>query len=354
MNKLWRVVDAEYNRVSEGLRVLEDLARFYWETDTLTARLKALRSRLAGLTAKFRAECIRNRDAAGDIGLEISRKLRLDSRNGVGELAGANFKRVQEGLRSLEEHLKTLDDYPAAKEMEQLRFQTYTLEKDLHDLLGRNRLIRFWDNGLYGITAAEYSLGRSGPEVVRQMLTAGIKIIQYREKKLKAAEQYRECLEIRKLTSDFGACFIVNDHIDLALAVRADGVHIGQEDLPVEVVRRLTGGTMLIGVSTHSPEQADAAVQAGADYIGVGPIFATATKEDVCPPVSLDYLDYVVARHRIPHVAIGGIKQSNLAEVVRHGARCVAMVTEIVGAPDIGAKIRALQDEMKYAKERIQ
>jgi thiamine-phosphate pyrophosphorylase len=218
----------------------------------------------------------------------------------------------------------------------------------------RARMIRLWDSGLYGITAAEYSLGRSNPEVVRQMLAAGIKIIQYREKKRKAADQYRECLEIRKLTADYGACFIVNDHIDLALAVRADGVHIGQEDLPLEVVRRLTGGRMLIGVSTHSPEQADAAVRAGADYIGAGPIFATATKENVGPPVSLEYLDYVVARHRIPHVAIGGIKQSNLAEVIRHGARCVAMVTEIVGAPDIGTKIKALADEINFAKERIQ
>jgi thiamine-phosphate pyrophosphorylase len=208
------------------------------------------------------------------------------------------------------------------------------------------------ETALYGITAAAYSLGRSNVEVVRQMLAAGIKIIQYREKEAPKGQQYWECREIRRLTRDYGACFIVNDHLDLALAVAADGVHLGQDDLSVALARRVAGERILIGLSTHSPGQAQAAVQAGVDYIGVGPIFKTDTKKDVCDPVGTGYLDYIVANYpNFTHVAIGGIKESNVAELVRHGARCVALVSEIVGAVDLDAKIRAVRAEIEKAKE---
>jgi thiamine-phosphate pyrophosphorylase len=163
-------------------------------------------------------------------------------------------------------------------------------------------------------------------------------------------KKYRECLTIRDLTAEYGACFIVNDDLHLAMAVEADGVHIGQEDLPFEKTREIAGDKMIIGLSSHEPAQAEQAVKLGVDYIGVGPLFQTFTKKDVVPPVGLGYLDYVVKNHHIPFVAIGGIKQSNIAEVVKHGARCVALVTEIVGADDIGAKIRALRSEMSKAR----
>jgi thiamine-phosphate pyrophosphorylase len=354
LDKLWRVIDVEYNRVTEGLRVLEDLARFYWEDEDSTLGLKSLRSQLAGLFKNYRPALLRYRAADQDLGLRVSQNLKLDSRQGLPDLTGANFKRVQEGLRSLEEHLKLLALYPKAKEIEQLRFRVYTLEKTFAGSFEREGKRQWLATDIYGITAAEFALERSNLEVTRQMLEAGIQIIQYREKDLKLKEQYRECLAIRKLTADYGACFIVNDHLDLALAVDADGVHLGQDDLPAAEVRRLLGTQKVLGVSTHSPEQAVAAVRAGADYIGVGPIFKTFTKKDVCDPVGLNYLDYVVANLKIPHVAIGGIKESNLGEIVRHGARCVALVTEIVGAADIGAKVKALRTEIQIAKELIE
>lgn len=196
---------------------------------------------------------------------------------------------------------------------------------------------------IYGITAEEYSLGRSNIEVVGQMIKSGIKIIQYREKEKKMRQKYEECLLLRKMTRDAGVTLIINDDVDLALLVEADGVHLGQDDLPPERVRELTGGKMLIGLSTHSPAQAEAAVRARVDYIGVGPIYATKTKKDVCAPVGLAYLDYVVRHIKLPFVAIGGIKEHNIAEVYRRGARCVALVTEIVGAADIAAKVRTLR-----------
>jgi len=208
------------------------------------------------------------------------------------------------------------------------------------------------DTDIYCLTAAKFSCGRSNLDVVRAMLDSGIRLIQYREKEIKMGRKYEECREIRAMTRDAGAAFIVNDDIDLAMLVGADGVHIGQEDLPVEAVRRLVGKDMAIGLSTHAPEEAHDAVKRGADYIGVGPIFRTFTKDDVVDPVGFEYLDYVVGNVDIPFVAIGGIKEHNVAEVVQRGAKCVALVTEIVEAEDIGKKIGELRAVMQGAKEK--
>ncbi|GAB6159198.1 thiamine phosphate synthase [Desulfotomaculum varum] len=207
-------------------------------------------------------------------------------------------------------------------------------------------LAEFLKPGLYGITAESYARGRDNIRVVQDMLAAGIKIIQYREKEKSAREKYLQCLRIRELTRQAGAVFIVNDHVDLALLVDADGVHIGQDDLPPNRVRELLGQERLIGLSTHSPAQARAAQAAGVDYIGVGPLFATRTKKDVCDPVGLSYLNYVVKNIDLPFVAIGGIKEHNIGQVTARGARCVALVTEIVAAPDIPAKVAALRQAM--------
>lgn len=210
---------------------------------------------------------------------------------------------------------------------------------------------RFPETDIYCITASQFSLGRSNLEVVRQMLEAGIRIIQYREKDFSMLQKYRECLSIRDVTAGYGACFIVNDDVHLALAVESDGIHIGQDDLPVEKVREIIGDKMLIGLSTHSPEQVQMAVESGIiDYIGVGPLYGTNLKKEPMAPVGLGYLDYVVSNYRIPFVAIGGIKEHNVTEVIRHGASCVCLVTEIVGTPDIGGKIRAIRAQISKAK----
>ncbi|KJR96135.1 MAG: thiamine-phosphate pyrophosphorylase [Peptococcaceae bacterium BRH_c4a] len=205
------------------------------------------------------------------------------------------------------------------------------------------------EGGIYGITAEEYSLGRSNIEVVARMIGSGIRVIQYREKGKSMGQKYRECLKIRELTAKAGVTFIINDHADLALLVGADGVHIGQDDLPPQKVRYLVGDQMIIGLSTHSPEQALAAEESSAvDYIGVGPIFPTSTKKDVCDAVGLEYLEYAVKNISLPQVAIGGIKEHNIAAVIGRGARCVALVTEIAGAEDIEAKVCALKESFSH------
>ena len=190
------------------------------------------------------------------------------------------------------------------------------------------------ETDLYALTDDELSLGRPAVEVAKALLDSGIKILQYREKEKKAGQMLKECLELRRLTREAGACFIVNDHVDIAV-------------LPVEAVRRLVGPDMIIGLSTHTPDQARAAVASGADYIGVGPIYPTQTKKDVCAAVTLDYLGWVVANITLPFVAIGGIKRHNIADVIAHGARCCAIVSEFVSAPDIPARVAEVRSAMK-------
>ena len=204
------------------------------------------------------------------------------------------------------------------------------------------------DTDLYAITDDGLALGRPVHSVVEMLLRAGIGIIQYREKDKSARVMLEECLHLRALTRAAGAMFIVNDHVHIAMLCAADGVHVGQDDLPVAAVRRLVGRDMRIGVSTHALVQAEQAVRDGADYIGVGPLFATNTKKDVCAPVGLAYLEQVVAaRLPVPFVAIGGIKRGNIAEVTRRGARCCCLVSELVGAPDIPARVAEVRRAMR-------
>lgn len=209
----------------------------------------------------------------------------------------------------------------------------------------RPNMVNFMSTDIYGITADEYSHGRGNTETVRLMIAAGIKVIQYRDKDKSARQMYEECLVIRELTKNNNVTFIVNDHVDLAVIVEADGVHIGQDDLPAEKVRQLVGDKMIIGLSTHSPTQAQMAMGIAdiIDYIGVGPIFATNTKKDVCEPVGLEYLDYVLNNVSLPFVTIGGIKEHNVELVRARGAGIISLVTEIVGSSNIVAKVDAIR-----------
>lgn len=202
----------------------------------------------------------------------------------------------------------------------------------------------FTNNQIYCITAEEYSNGRSNVQVVKEMLEAGIKIIQYREKKKKGLYRYRDAKEIRKMTLDYGAILIIDDYVDLAMMVEADGVHLGHEDYPVDEVRKLVGDDMIIGGSTHWQDQMMDMVKKGVDYIGAGPLFETHTKEDVIPPVGLEYLDFALRNSTVPVVAIGGIKEHNISEVVRRGAKCICLVTEITQADNIKGKIKRLYE----------
>lgn len=205
----------------------------------------------------------------------------------------------------------------------------------------------FINNPIYTITAEAMSKGRSNLEIVDKMLQAGIKFIQYREKEKPALERYHECIQLIQMTKQAGAIFIIDDFVDLAIAVNADGVHIGQTDLPPQVVRNLIGNDKILGLSTHKETQLQASNDLGdiIDYIGVGPVYATQTKKDAIP-VGFSYVDYAAKNAKHPFVAIGGIKEHNICEVASHGAKTFAIVSEIVGADDIIGKIKSIKNTL--------
>ena len=186
--------------------------------------------------------------------------------------------------------------------------------------------------GVYAITDSKSGKNKEFLEYCEDLLKGGAKIIQYREKKRDLKLLLEEAKALRELTLKYNATFIVNDYLDIALLSEADGIHIGQDDLPIKDVRKILGENKIIGISTHNPQEAQQAIIDGADYIGVGPIFYTETKEDVCAPVTLEYLDFVNKNIKLPYVAIGGIKENNLDKVLAVGAKSICLVSELVGA----------------------
>jgi thiamine-phosphate diphosphorylase len=176
---------------------------------------------------------------------------------------------------------------------------------------------------------------RVGPEqAMQQALAAGVRFFQYRDKKGTRKELYETSLRLSGIARDAQACFIVNDHADIALAVDADGVHLGQDDLPIEYARKLVGKDKFIGISTHNLEQARTAEREGADYVGFGPLFPTATKDagQVQGARSLALIKQAVS---VPVIAIGGITHDTVREVILNGADGVAVISAILAAPDI-------------------
>lgn len=187
---------------------------------------------------------------------------------------------------------------------------------------------------LYVITGEEYHPGRSLLSVMEEAILGGADIVQLRDKKSTKREIFEKAKMLRELTRKYDVPFIVNDHIDIALAVDADGIHIGQDDLPLAEARKIVGSGKIIGVSTHRIEEAREAEKNGADYIGVGPVFPTKTKETAVP-VTTEYVKQVANEIKIPFVAIGGIKLDNVDEVLDAGATRICAVSEIVGAKDV-------------------
>lgn len=204
------------------------------------------------------------------------------------------------------------------------------------------KLNLFREYNLYCLTAENLSCGRKNIDVVKEILSAGVKIIQYREKKKSLKEKFKEALTLRDLTSKYDAILIINDHLDLAKIVEADGVHIGQDDYPIEVVRDFLGEDFIIGITVHNKEQIIESVDKKADYLGLGPIFESFTKENPHPPIGLELLNWAVKNYEIPIVAIGGIKESNIIQVLNSGGKCIAMVSEIVSSTNIREKVERI------------
>ena len=215
------------------------------------------------------------------------------------------------------------------------------------------------DYSLYLVTDRALSLGRSTVEVVRAAIRGGVSCVQLREKGCSTREFMDEARLLKALLAGTGVPLFINDRLDVALAVGADGVHLGQNDLPIADARRLVGNRMIIGISAESVADAIRAEAEGADYIGASPVFTTSTKTDTAPPLGLDGLRAIRRAVQLPLVAIGGIDADNASQVLRAGADGLAVVSAIVSAPcprtaaaGLRQRIQSTHNEEPACKQR--
>ena len=206
----------------------------------------------------------------------------------------------------------------------------------------RERIERFRQVDIYPVISSEFTAGRDVIDVLQAVAAGGAKIVQLREKNLTKAAIYNLALRYREITAACDMLLIINDHLDIALAVAADGVHLGQDDLPPAAARQITK-QLILGCSTHNLEEAEQAVKDGADYINIGPIYTTQTKQLSYPALGLETLQEVAESVDIPFTVMGGIKEHHLDTLLQLGAQHIAMVTEITQSDDITATVRRLR-----------
>lgn len=346
-----RIIDANANRVGEAWRTLEDIARFALDDAELAGRCKQARHDLRGtldLAGLDPARRLLARDAAGDVGAAITTPDE-SQRRGLRGVAIAAMGRLAEGSRSLAEALKALGMCAAAARAERGRYEGYevggAIVAGLPAACARQR-------SLCVLVSERLCSPLGWREVVRRAIDGGADQIQLREKELPDGELLARARELVGMAREHGVdergfprvSVCVNDRPDLALLAGADAAHLGQQDLPVGEARRIVGGRVSIGVSCATPEQARAAALAGADSLGLGPMFASTTKRrDVVPGVGLVRAVLADARPgALPHLCIGGITGQSAGEVWSAGARGVAVSSAVCGSDDPGAACRAI------------
>jgi thiamine-phosphate pyrophosphorylase len=199
---------------------------------------------------------------------------------------------------------------------------------------------------IYPVTCERLSNGRSNLEVLKAVIQGGARIIQLREKEYSGKKMYDLALKFREITTKAGVLLIINDHVDIAMAVEADGVHLGQNDFPLKAAIKIAP-ELLIGASTHSIKEAIQAQKEGADYINIGPIFPTGTKEGIERFLGPEAIAAISPEIDVPFTVMGGISESNIDQVLTNGARRVAMVTAITQAPDIAAQVKSLREKIQ-------
>lgn len=338
MREIYRILDASFNRAREALRVIEDCGRFALNDPAVTAVAKTMRSDLREVLEEMPMdEFLTARDTPGDIGTELTSPTEA-TRGGLGDVARAACKRLGEALRSIEEYAKIVAPQTTVR-VERMRYNSYTMERRvLGRLMTGNRLA---DARLY-VLISSHLCRTSVRDVARQAIAGGADVIQIREKDTPDAAFLALAAELRELTDETGKILIVNNRPDIAAMVGADGVHLGQSDLPLAEARRLLRPGAIVGRSTHSLAQAKAALNEGADYIAIGPIFETGTKM-AGPPVGVELIAQIAAAVPLPKVAIGGITPERTPELFAAGATCVAVCSALCGADDPRAAAQALR-----------
>jgi thiamine-phosphate pyrophosphorylase len=352
MEALHRLIDASANRAREGLRVMEDIARFVLDDAQLTGSLKSvrhdLRTLVAGLPVRG-ADLLAARNTPGDVGTSITTPGEMARPDALPDLATAAAKRTQEALRSLEESAKALGQ--DGKGFEAARYRVYDLERSL--LLRLAPPCPQWT--LCVLVTRALCVHHAPDQIIRLAAEGGADCVQIREKEMGDAERLDHTARLVGVCRAAGIHSIVNDRPDLARLARADGVHLGQTDLPVGAARRILGTGRWIGVSCSTVEHARRAAADRADSVGLGPMFPSTTKPK--PGLSGPELVRAVcadpAASRLPHLAISGIAPANIGLLVKAGCRGVAVSGAVCGAVDPRAVCRAIVGALRPADATI-
>lgn len=325
-----RILDANINRAREALRVLEESARFHLNDALLSRLAKELRHDLTQAVARHLSNhnLLRSRETEHDVGTGISTAAE-SYRSSLQAVLRANAQRLQEALRSLEEYGKVISP-EFGSVIEKVRYRAYTLERTL--FLGERTRDVLKKAHLY-LLVSKGSCMASIEWTIQEAAMGGVSIVQLREKNKSDQTLLAIAREVREATRKLGVLFIMNDRPDLAKLSQADGVHLGQDDIDVMSARNIVGTEAIIGVSTHSVQQLEKAVLDGADYVGVGPTFASKTKQ-FDSLAGLEYVRQAVALTSLPTFAIGGIDLTNVAEVAQAGMRRVAVGQAITQADE--------------------
>ncbi|MCH7813298.1 MAG: thiamine phosphate synthase [Planctomycetes bacterium] len=333
-----RMLDANFNRAREALRVMEDCARFDLDDRLLVDRTKRLRHELAeAIRAHHLEDVVRARDILGDVGREAQTDAEYE-RPDLRSVTVAAGKRLTEALRVIEEAGKTFDAR-FARAVEQIRYRAYEIERQLGIRFQARQ--RFGQVRLY-VLITESLCRADWLDTARAALAGGADCLQLREKNLPDAVLVERGRQLAAMCREAGALCIINDRPDVAVAAGADGVHVGQEDLSIADARRVVGPDRLVGVSTHTLEQFEAAAAQSPDYIAVGPMFATGTKPQHHIP-GPELLPEALTRTSLPVVAIGGITADNVQAVTETGCNCVCVCQAVVSQADPAVSARNMR-----------
>ncbi|MCK5001222.1 MAG: thiamine phosphate synthase [Anaerohalosphaera sp.] len=333
-NSIYRIIDANLNRSREAARVIEEFCRFTLNSPNLSARAKQLRHKLASVSQQLDpVALIVARDSQGDVGQKTT-VTNQQVRRSLYDCLVAACKRITEALRALAETSQTID--PAiAKRFEALRFEAYSLEKDIiiaSHTITKASLIRLY----VLITAESRCDNKHILDIAAQCAQGGADCIQLRAKGISDSHLCSLADDFVKVCADQNVLSIINDRIDIAVNAGADGVHFGQDDIPVAVARKLMQKPMIMGLSTHCMEQLAIAIDLNVEYVGIGPVFNTQTKPGIklAGPKYLRDAVAMLADTSVRHVAIGGITLENVEQVLSAGAKAIAVCSAVTDSPD--------------------
>jgi thiamine-phosphate pyrophosphorylase len=323
--RIYQIIDANLDRAREGLRVLEDWARFCLGKNDIVSRIKNFRQ----ILGKNHLEVYKqSRNFIDDQCKGLTHQEQINRRS-PNQIISSNAGRVQEALRVIEEFSR-LHNYELSKVASEIRYEIYTLEIDLLSLSKLKKSEKILkENSLYVITEQKENL----LEIIEKILIAGVKIIQHRFKSGTDKDNLQEAIQIKNLCKSYNSLFIINDRVDIALASNADGVHLGQDDLDLKTARELLGYSKIIGVSANNEIDISNALRDGCNYIGIGPVFETTTKKDK-KPLGIDKIKTLTKDLNIPWFAIGGVKTNNISYLKDNGFKKVALVSQIMNSKD--------------------